>query len=323
MVFIWFPRHSHNFKRLTLPKVVSLLASATEIVCALGGEDDLVGRSHECDYPASICRLPICTSAYIDTSRSSLEIDQSVKEHLRSGAPIYRVDQDRLRSLAPDVIVTQSHCEVCAVSRKDIEAVLGKDLLQKATVVTLTPNRLEDVWNDVVLVAKATGRSAEGQRLLEVCRQRMQRVAQTTSRLKHKPRVACLEWIQPLMAAGNWVPELVEMAGGANLFGHAGEHSPWMDWADLVREDPEVIVVMPCGFDLVRVRKEMVSLVGQLEWSELNAVKNKRVYLVDGNQYFNRPGPRLVESLEIFAELFHPGEFNFGHHGAAWEKYAE
>jgi len=301
-----------------MPKVVSLLASATEIVCALGGESDLIGRSHECDYPPAVHSLPVCTSAYVDASRPSLEIDQSVKEHLSSGMPIYQVNRERLEALRPDVIVTQSHCEVCAVSRKDVENTLGPELLRSANIVTLRPNRLEDIWNDIALVARAMKIPDEGRALIDQCKARMAAVSDKAVQISNRPRVACIEWIDPLMAAGNWVPELVEMAGGINVFGKAGLHSPWMEWTDLIKENPDILVIMPCGFDLPRVRKEMKPLTDRPDWGGLKAVREEKVLLVDGNQYFNRPGPRLTDSLEILAEIFQPSVFHFGH-SRAWE----
>jgi iron complex transport system substrate-binding protein len=301
-----------------VPKVVSLLASATEIVCSLGCEPDLVGRSHECDYPPSVHHLPVCTSANIDASRSSLEIDRDVKKHLSSGAPIYNVNRERLAALHPDVIVTQSHCEVCAVSRKDVEMALGADMLRSAEIVTLMPNRLEDIWNDIAMVAKAMKLPDGGRGLIEKCKNRMAAVAEKTQGTSDRPRVACIEWIDPLMAAGNWVPELVELAGGENLLGEAGVHSSWMEWSALTEKDPDILVIFPCGFDLPRVQKEVRALTSRKDWSTLKAVRNKKVFLVDGNQYFNRPGPRVVESLEILAEIFHPSLFSFGYAPQAW-----
>jgi iron complex transport system substrate-binding protein len=303
-----------------VPKVVSLLASATEIVCSLGCEPNLIGRSHECDYPPSVHRLPVCTSANVDATRSSLEIDIDVKRHLSTGAPIYNVNRERLAQLHPDVIVTQAHCEVCAVSRKDVETALGKDLLQSAEIVTLMPNRLNDIWNDIERVAKAMKLSDEGRGLIQQCKKRIAAVSQKTAALAKRPRVACIEWIDPLMAAGNWVPELVALAGGENLHGMAGEHSSWMEWLALAESDPDILVILPCGFDLPRVQKEVRTLVSRNEWDTLKAVRNQKVFLVDGNQYFNRPGPRVVESLEILAEIFHPSLFSFGYAPHAWAR---
>ena len=280
-----------------VPRVVSLIASATEIVCALGCEEWLVGRSHECDYPPSIRHLPVCTEPLIDPSRSSGEIDQQVKTVLRQALSVYRVHDDVLRSLHPDVIITQAQCEVCAVSLKDVERSLAAWITSRPHLVSLEPNALEDVWRDIGDVAEILGVPERGVALVAQLQERIATSAERAQSLPERPTVACIEWIDPLMAAGNWVPELVELAGGTNLFGEAGRHSPWMTWPELVISDPDVIVVMPCGFDIDRSRQELLTLTQRPEWSTLRAVRTGRVSLTDGNQYFNRPGPRLVESL--------------------------
>ncbi len=302
-----------------MPRIVSLIASATEIVCALGFRDELVGRSHECDYPDAVRRLPVCTVPRFDVHGSSAEIDRRVKAVLQDGLSVYRVHEDVLKQLRPDVIVTQSQCEVCAVSLKDVEQALGQWLRSRPRVVSLAPNALADVWTDIAAVAAALGAPERGARLIDQLRQRMSAVAERARGLSDRPTVACIEWIEPLMAAGNWVPELVALAGGENLFGTAGKHAPGMTWQELAARDPEVIVAMPCGLDVPRTRAEMATLTAKPDWARLRAVRTGRVFLTDGNQFFNRPGPRLVESLEILAELLHPQAFAFGHRGTGWE----
>jgi iron complex transport system substrate-binding protein len=304
-----------------MTRVVSLIASATEIVCALGCEDRLVGRSHECDYPPSVRRLPVCTAPKFDIYRSSAEIDRSVKGILREGLSVYRVDTELLRELRPDVIVTQTQCEVCAVSQKDVEQAVCGWLDAQPRIVSLAPNALADVWTDIQAAANALGVPERGQRLIGKLGQRLQAVASKAQTFPARPGVACIEWIDPLMAAGNWVPELVELAAGVNLFGEAGKHSPWMTWDQLRDRDPEVIVVMPCGFDIPRSRQEMPALARRPDWPRLRAVRTNRVFLADGNQFFNRPGPRLVESVEILAEIFHPEHFSFRHKGVGWQRF--
>jgi iron complex transport system substrate-binding protein len=294
-------------------RIVSLLASATEIVCALGLEDRLVGRSHECDFPESIKRLPVCTSPKFAVTGSSADIDRRVKETLQSDTSVYAVDSDLLDGLRPDVIVTQAQCEVCAVSLRDVESAVAR-MRTQPRIVSLNPNSLADVWADVRAVAAGCGMPNRGETLVTTLRDRMRAIANRTANLA-RPTVACIEWIDPLMAAGNWVPELVELAGGTNLFGEPGKHSPWMTWDDLVRSDPDVIVVMPCGFDLERTKAELPALAGRSGWTELKAVRGGRVWAADGNAYFNRPGPRLVEALEMLAEAFHPEVFHFGQPG--------
>ncbi len=303
-----------------MPRIVSLIASATEIVCALGFEKHLVGRSHECDYPESVRRLPIVTAPKFDVEGSSREIDERVKALLSDALSVYRVDADRLRELEPDVIVTQSHCEVCAVSLRDVERAVCSWLKACPKLVSLAPNRLADVWTDIEMVAEALDARERGDALIRTLQSRMDAISDRARALAVRPTVACIEWIDPLMAAGNWMPELVERAGGVNLFGEAGKHSPWMTWEQLAERDPDVIVVLPCGFDIARSRLEMPALTGRPEWPRLRAVRDGRVFLADGNQFFNRPGPRLVESLEILAELLHPGVFRFGYEGIGWQR---
>ncbi|MBI5201487.1 MAG: cobalamin-binding protein [Elusimicrobia bacterium] len=285
-------------------RVVSLIASSTEIVYALGQGKSLVGRSHECDHPAEVLRLPVLTEAMVDASASSREIDAQVKSRLRDAVSIYKVDGGRLKELAPDVILTQTQCEVCAVSLKDVEAAMGREFGVTAKVVALEPNCLADVYRDIRKVADSLGISAEGEALIGKLQKRIDAISAKAKGLR-KTRVACVEWLDPLMAAGNWMPELVELAGGENLFGQAGKHSPWMTFEELRKADPDVVVMMPCGFDLERTKKEARAMLAKPEWKRLRA----QTYAVDGNQFFNRPGPRLVESLEILAAILHPDEF--------------
>lgn len=300
-------------------RIVSLIPSSTEIVCALGFEENLVGRSHECDFPRAVIGLPTLTSPKFPVDGTSCEIDERVKAVLQEGLSVYRVDAERLAALAPDVIVTQSQCEVCAVSLRDVEAAVCSIVASRPRIVSLEPNALGDVFTDIERVASALSAEAKGRELATAMKARMDDVTARTAGLP-RPTVACIEWIEPLMAAGNWMPELVERAGGVNLFGEAGRHSPWMTFAALAERDPDVIVVMPCGFDIPRTTIEMPPLLRQPGWNELSAVRSGRVFLTDGNQYFNRPGPRLVESLEILAELLHPTQFPARHHGTGWRR---
>ncbi|HKA06640.1 MAG TPA: cobalamin-binding protein [Gemmataceae bacterium] len=292
-------------------RIISLLASATEIVAALGLEDHLVGRSHECDFPPSVLRLPVCTSPKFDVAGSSADIDRRVKESLQADTSVYSVDGRLLDELRPDVIVTQAQCKVCAVSLRDVESVVA-GMRSRPKIVSLNPNSLADIWDDMCAVAAGCAVPNRGEKLVTGLQRRMADVAERAKRLP-RPTVACIEWIDPLMAAGNWVPELVELGGGVNLFGEAGKHSPWMTWGDLVRRDPDVIVVMPCGFDLALTKTELPSLARRPEWESLKAVRMGRVWAADGNAYFNRPGPRLVEALEMLAEVLHSDAFRFGH----------
>ena len=300
------------------PRVASLLASATEIVAALDGRDLLVARSHECDFPPEILSLPVVTAPKLDTARPSRAIDREVKALLEQALAIYRVDGERLRELAPDVIVTQTQCEVCAVTPADVEAALASWTGARPRIVSLAPNALADIFDDIRRVAVALERPERGKTLETELRARMDAIARTAAGLGARPRVACIEWIDPLMAAGNWVPELVAMAGGENLFGAAGRHSPWMTLDALAAADPDAVLVLPCGFDIARSRAELSALADRPQWRRLRAVREGRIFVCDGNSYFNRPGPRLADSLEILAEILHPSRFAFGHEGAGW-----
>ena len=303
-------------------RIVTLLPSATEIVCALGFADQLVGRSHECDYPPAVKRLPALTSPKFDPEGSSAAVDERVRKIVGEALSVYRVDADALRELKPDVIVTQSQCEVCAVSMREVEAaVAGWIGGAPPKIVSLAAYTLGDVLNDMGRVAMALGAGERGIELVTGLNRRLTDIAYT-ARAAERPRVACIEWIEPLMAAGNWMPELVGMAGGTNLFGAAGQHSPWLKFDELVEQDPELILVAPCGFAMPRTFEEMPALTNRPEWTSLKAVRDGRVFLADGNQYFNRPGPRIVESLEILAELLHPELFRFGHEGSGWQAVA-
>ncbi len=299
-------------------KIVSLIASATEIVCALGFEDQLVGRSHECDFPASVKRLPVCTSPKFAVEGLSYEIDQRVKAILQESLSVYRVDAGLLEQLQPTHIITQSQCEVCAVSLKDVEAAVCQFTSSRPVIVSLEPNSLADVWADIRRVGEALGTEEGAGQVIGDLKWRMCEIEAKAQTAETRPTVAYIEWIEPLMAGGNWMPELVEMAGGVNLFGEAGKHSPWMNWEELAAKDPDVIFISPCGFDIERTIEETHLLTGKPEWQNLKAVRANRVVVADGNQYFNRPGPRLAESLEILAEILHPHLFHFGHENSGW-----
>ncbi len=302
-----------------MERIASLLPSCTEIACALGFEDQLVGRSHECDFPPSVAGLPVLTEPKLDKSEPSRAIDDRVKQLVRDGLSVYRVDAERLRELAPSIVLTQDHCEVCAASLADVEKALADWTGARPRILSLDPKCLGDVWGDVTRVAEALGAPERGSALGQELAGRISDVSERSLRIRERPRVACIEWVDPLMAAGNWVPELVTLAGGQSLFGEVGKHSPWLAWEELRAADPDVMVILPCGFDIERSRAELPPLLEQPGFEELAAVRSGRVAVVDGNQYFNRPGPRLVDSLEILAEILHPDHFPANHAGKAWQ----
>lgn len=297
-------------------RVISLIPSATEIVAALGLKGALVGRSHECDYPQEIQSLPVCTQPKIDPEGSSRQIHDRITDLLQSTLSVYDLDLEKLKELDPTHILTQAQCDVCAVSLSEVEAAIAELIHSNPQVLSLEPATLKDVWRDIQRVADTLG--ADAAPVLQGLQARVDHCQQQTQSRSDRPSVACIEWSDPLMAAGNWVPELVNLAGGTNLFGVAGEHSPWLEWEALQAADPEVLIFMPCGFDLERTREDALPLLQRPDWQELQAVQAGKVYFTDGNQYFNRPGPRLVDSLEILAEILHPEAFEFGYEGKGW-----
>ena len=299
-------------------RIVSLISSATEIVCALGFEKELVGRSHECDYPPSTLKLPACSTSKVRLDAAGRAIDDQVRTIVADGLSVYRVDPDLLNELAPTVIITQTQCDVCAVSLSDVERAVCELVSSRPSIVTLEPMGLGDIWKDIRAVAAALDAPERGEALVARLEGRMEAVSSQARQAGSRPSIACVEWIDPLMMAANWVPELVDCAGGANRFGEAGKHSGYLDADELFAADPDVIAVMPCGFDIDRAWREMQPLAGDPRWAQLSAVRNGRVVMADGNQYFNRPGPRVVESAEILAECLHPERCDFGHCGRGW-----
>lgn len=302
-------------------RVVSLIPAGTEIVCALGVEDALVGRSHECDHPPGVRRLPALTEPKFAPDGTSYRLDQRVRALVQEGLSVYRVDAGALAELQPDVVVTQEQCEVCAADRSEVEDAVAEVVGSAPAVTSLSATDVAGVWDDVRAVAEAVGVPGRGEALAGRLRRRMVAVAERAAergRTHGRPSVALVEWLDPLMAAGNWMPELVSMAGGRCLFGEAGSHSPWLEWEALLEADPDVIVLLPCGFGIARTMQELPALTGRPGWLELRAVRADRVAVADGHHFFNRPGPRLVESLEILAEILHLDELSFGHEGTGW-----
>ena len=298
-------------------RVLSLLSSTTEVVYALGCEDQLVGRSHECDYPHAVMTLPICTKPKFNVDGSSIEVDRQVKSILQNALSVYYINEDLLKELKPDIILTQSQCEVCAVSEKDVKSVVENITGINPDIISVEPNSVKDIFKDIKIIAEALNVVDKGADLIDFMKNRI-RVLKKSYDIKSGPTVAAIEWINPLMAAGNWVPELIEMAGGVNLFGEAGKHSPWMNYQDLIEKNPQTIIIMPCGYNIQKSIVEIDSLIKQKGWEELSAVKNDKVYITDGNQFFNRPGPRIIESLEILIEIFHNDKTNFKHIYSGW-----
>jgi len=286
-------------------RIASLLPSATEVVCALGARAELVGRSHECDFPPGLDDVPVLTSARIGPLPSSKAIDASVRSVLRDALAIYDIEVDGLRAARPDVIVTQDLCDVCAVSLHDVRAAVARLARQDVAIVNLHPMRLEDIWSDIARTAEAIGRSQAGVRLVAGLGARVADVARRAAMARARPRVVSIEWIAPVMVGGMWMPELIALAGGEALVTRPGQHAPTLDRDALAALDPEVVLVKPCGFPLQRTVEELDVLR-----EALPSAWRARVYLADGNAFFNRPGPRIVESLEILAACVHPDLFD-------------
>lgn len=285
-------------------RIVSLLPSATEIVCALGAGAQLVGRSHECDFPAGVEEVPVLTSARVGSLPPSKGIDRAVRDALKDALAIYQIDAERLRQARPDVIVTQDLCEVCAVSLDDVRAAVARLAQQDVAIVNLHPTRLDDIWDDIARVAQAIGRAMTSSQIVLDLRARVADIARRAGMLSERPRVVTIEWIEPVMIGGMWMPELVMLAGGEPLVTRPGEHAPTLQGDRLAELDPDVVLVKPCGFSLGRTLDELDVLRQALPQSW-----QARVYVADGNAYFNRPGPRIVESLEIMAACVHPAAF--------------
>lgn len=289
-------------------RIVSLLPSTTEIVCALDKGHKLVGRSHECDFPADVRALPICTAPKFQADGTSYEIDQRVKALLQEGLSVYRVDEDQLAKLKPDVIITQDHCAVCAASVDEVKKAAHSRLGDDVTIISVSPTDLSSVINSIRTIAQAIDATKAAQQLTGQMKSQLKTIQQSVEKLR-RPKILGIEWMDPLMSAGNWVPELMLLAGGQPLGAQAGEHSPTMEWHNIRKLNPDIITIMPCGYSINKTLQEIGQLTSRDDWAQLRAVQNKQVFVLDGNQYFNRPGPRLVDSTRILGEILHPSVF--------------
>ena len=315
----------------TPSRIASLLPAATEIVATVGAADRLVGRSHECDWPAAVTALPALTHPKLDASLASGEIDRQVKA--ADGQSLFALDEASLAQLAPDLILTQAACRVCAIDIDDVTAAMATITLpdgRSPQMLALAPQSLADLFTDIGRVAAVIGCSAQAAVIVAALQARCDAVAEAVRTTGRSPRVAIIEWLDPPMAAGNWVPELVQLAGGedalaatstngADSAGQRAEASTgpppakshWIDWADVAAADPDVVLLTPCGFELDRVVREARSAAVWPHLAGLRANREGRLVAVDGHHLFNRPGPRLVDSLELLTELLHPGVFAF------------
>ena len=278
-----------------------------KILCALGLRDRLIAVSHECDYPADVIGLPVVTSSRIASGQASHEIDAQVREHLAENAALYSLDNELLHRLRPDLIVTQALCDVCAVSARDVAAA-ACGLSTVADIVNLEPMCLDDVFATIRAVGEAAAAGEQADALIAGLMQRRDEVIARTTDVPsaNRPRVVMLEWVDPPFNAGHWTPELVDHAGGRDLLGQPGQASRTISWRAVQEADPDVLIIACCGFGIERTLVDVRALQTATRWSELSAVQQGRVWVIDGNHYFNRPGPRLIDSLEILAHLLHP-----------------
>ena len=296
-------------------RIVSLLASATEIVCALGAGDMLVGRSHECDNPEWVKRLPACSAPAFDVSVSSREIDEEVRRRLRSGEPLYHINGELIRELRADLLITQSHCEVCAVTPSEVQrsGASAPDVRQ----VALSALSLREIFQGILRISEELGLEERGEALVRRERERLDKVREEAQRFR-RPSVVMLEWTDPLFAMGNWGPELVEIANGELLLGEKGKYSAAIPAEQLRAADLEYLIVAPCGFNLERSLQEQAVLERYTWWPELQAVRQGNVAFADGNLLFNRSGMTVSQTAEVIAEILHGVSFGRPTEGACW-----
>jgi iron complex transport system substrate-binding protein len=302
-------------------RVVSLLASGTELLCAVGAGDSLVGRSHECDSPAWVTRLPCVSRPTFDVSGSSAQTDRLVREKIARGEPLYEIDRALLQALAPELVIAQSHCEVCAVTASQLDAAHSWPGLEGLRTVSMSAGSLAGILRDFQLVSRAVGYGPQGEALCHRLRATMEGWRRATAGLA-RPRVVCLEWTDPPFPMGNWGPELVELAGGDCVLGSPGAHSAAARWDQVLAADPELLVVAPCGFGLARAEQELPALAERPGWRALRAVRDGRVYVADGNLYFNRSGPMVFDTVGLLAEMLHPDRFAPKHEGSLYRRVA-
>ena len=281
------------------------------MVCALGLADQLAGVTHECDYPAEVVGKPIVVRSVLPIeSMRQAEIDAAVAQRMRDGLSLYQVDEILLQELAPDLILTQNLCQVCAPSGNEIGEVL-RLLTKKPEILWLTPQSLEEIGANLLQLGQATGRVEEAEELIAGGRTKLEKIIDATRNLKRRPRVFCIEWLDPIYCSGHWMPEMVEIAGGVDALARKRTDSVRIPWSDVIRWAPEILIVTPCGLNLAKVLEQMPQLRNYPGWFDLPAVRDDKVYAVDANSYFARPGPRVVEGTELLAHLFHPNLFGW------------
>jgi len=301
-------------------RIVSFLPSATEIVCSLGLADELVGITHECDHPPEVQRKPVVVQSVVEMAGlTDSDIDKAVRQRLESGQSLYHVDEPLLRELDPDLILTQDLCQVCAPSGTEVSVVL-KSLPRKPQILWLTPRNLEGIFENILSVGEAAGRSGIAEQLVQNLKERVARIHDKSEKVRSRSRVFCMEWFDPIYCSGHWMPELVELAGGRDELGRKGQDSVRLTWKEVQAWSPEVLILTPCGYHLKEVLERASSLIHYPGWKDLPAVKQNQVYAVDANSYFARPGPRVVDGLELLAHLIHPELFAWSGPSDAYQR---
>ena len=313
--------HQKNIMENLNKKIVTLIPSATEIVSFLGEKNSIIGCSHECDYPLGLEKIDKLTSPKINVDGTSNEINKQINSLLENSLSVYKVNVQKLKKLNPDYIVTQAHCEVCAVSFSEVEDIVKKYLNKKTKIISLQPNTLKEVFDDFDRVAEELDiYNSKNRNLINLLKKRVDQIKNLS--FYKKPKVACVEWIDPLMVAGNWIPELVSISGGDDIFGNIGKNSHWIKFEEIKKSDPDIIIFMPCGFDINKTNEELKFFLKKNPiWKSLKSFKNESFFVVDGNQFFNRPGPRLIDSIEILLEIIHPSLTDLNYKKKGWIKF--
>jgi len=290
-------------------KIASLLPSTTEIAYALGLGENIIGVSHECDFPKDAKSKPVLTRSKVNPFGRSDQIDKDVINIAKNGLSVYEIYEEKLKELNPDIILTQDQCEVCAVSLKDVQEVTNK-FICNAKIVSLKPETLPDILNDIITIGKQTNKEQQAEQLLENLKSRINNIKEKTNNITNKPKVCVIEWLEPTMVAGNWCPEMIDIAGGINIISENGEHSKKIEFQQILEQQPDKIIIAPCGFKVFQTINDIDFLTSKPAWNQLKAVQNKEVYIIDGNAYLNRPSQRIIDTLEIFSSIIHPELFS-------------
>ena len=299
-------------------RIISLIPSATEIIHRLGSGELLVGVSHECDYPEIVTDLPICSYPRFNSEGNGVEIDTQIKTILENALSIYHIKKEEISKLKPDLIITQSQCDVCAVSLSDVRKSLQEILHINPKIISLEPKKLDDVWDDIRTVAAELNKNDVADKMIDSFLDTISNISNSRENTSG-PTVACIEWVEPLMFAGNWVPEMVEIVGGINQFSERGVHSSWSDPKELFDSDPDIIIFMPCGYSMKKTKIELDRILSLNGWKDLKSIKSGGAYLVDGSQFFNRPGPRLLDSIKILDEIINEKQPS-SYQGIGWSR---